>query len=47
MVARALGAPGSADDQQYEMSVCNVDLTPVGEKIFGKKKLVRTPIVTH
>jgi len=41
VVGRALGAEGAINTLGYEMSVCKVDMTPPGAKIFGKDQLVR------
>lgn len=42
IVGRALGVEGAINSLGYEMSVCKVDLTPLGAKIFGKSQLVCT-----
>ena len=42
IVGRALGAEGAVNTLGYEISVCKVDLTPLGAKIFGKDRLVCT-----
>lgn len=42
VVGRALGAEGAVNTLGYEMSVCKMDMTPLGAKIFGKKQLVCT-----
>lgn len=40
IVGRALGAEGAKSDKGYEMSVCDVQLSEVGHRIFGKPELV-------
>lgn len=44
VVGRALDAEGAINTLGYEMSVCKVDMTPLGAKIFGKNQLVCTPV---
>ena len=40
IVGRALGAEGAVNSLGYEMSVCKVDLTTTGARMFGKEQLV-------
>ena len=44
VVGRALGAKGAINSLGYEMSVCKVDMTPLGAKIFGRDQLVCLPL---
>lgn len=39
-MGRALGVEGGVNSIGCEMSVCNVELTPVGKGIFEKAELV-------
>lgn len=40
VIGRALGANAAINSLGYELSVCNVALTPLGVRIFGKSELV-------
>ena len=40
LVGRVLGAESGKNSSGYEMSVCNVSLSPLGSKVFGKSEIV-------
>ncbi|KAI9699229.1 MAG: hypothetical protein M1820_007201 [Bogoriella megaspora] len=39
IIGRALGASGGPNSNGSEMSVCSIDLTPAGQRLFGKSQL--------
>lgn len=41
IVGRALGTKVGPNDQGWEISVCDMDLTNKGKELFGQDKLVR------
>ncbi|KAL8822661.1 MAG: hypothetical protein Q9191_006606 [Dirinaria sp. TL-2023a] len=44
IVGRALGAKGAINSLGYEMSVCKVDMLPLGAKMFGVTPLGTSPV---
>ena len=45
--ARALGSMPFRNPKGWELSVCNIDLTPEAAKFFGKSKLVWPSLATY
>lgn len=40
IIARAMDVKVGRSDRGWEIAVCDVDLTPKGQEVFGKQKLV-------
>lgn len=40
IIARALGGKISRNPGGWELGVCKMDMTPIGQKLFGKDTLV-------